>query len=56
MSYVNKIIKDDQIERFVNKESGEELFPMDPSEAYDIQNIELVAASKFLTNEIFQQL
>ena len=56
MSYVNKIIKADQMERFVYKESGEELFPMDPSEAYDIQNIELVAASKFLTNEIFQQL
>lgn len=32
----------DTIKRFVNKESGEELSPMNPPDAYDPQNIELI--------------
>ncbi|KUG26455.1 hypothetical protein ASZ90_003703 [hydrocarbon metagenome] len=34
---------DDQLKRFVEKDSGEEMSPFDPPDAYDPQNIEPVA-------------
>lgn len=39
-------LKDDPIKRFVEKESSEELSPMDPPDAYDPQNIEAVEYEK----------
>ncbi|MCZ7603192.1 MAG: hemerythrin domain-containing protein [Melioribacteraceae bacterium] len=42
MSNINKGIKDDPIRRFVEKDSGEEMSPFDPPDAFDPQNIEPV--------------